>query len=119
MKPFFYDDYPCLYLESIPGGTAKSPDPNMLLDPFVEQLDLPAATGELGDGQCRHVEVVGQKDQMSVLFCIGELDVSQMLRVILAGKIPGRHLAVAGVNEGWCITAQGFAANQWRKQRLT
>ena len=42
----------------------------MLLDPFEEEFDLPAAAIELGDGQRRHGEVVGQKDQRLARFWI-------------------------------------------------
>ena len=57
----------------------------MLFDPFEEQFDLPATAIKLGDGQSRQVEVVGQKDQIFVVFDIVELDAAQVLRVIVAG----------------------------------
>jgi hypothetical protein len=34
----------------------------MLLDPLEEQLDLPATAIEVGDGQRRQEEVVGEED---------------------------------------------------------
>ncbi len=50
-----------------------------------EQLDLPAATIKLSDGQRRQIEVVGQKDPFLVVFDIVEFDTAQVLRVILFG----------------------------------
>jgi hypothetical protein len=63
----------------------------MPFDPFEEQFDLPAATIKLGDGQRGQIEIVGQKDQMPVVFGIVELDASQVLRVILAGLQGGQY----------------------------
>ena len=39
----------------------------MLFDPFEEQFDLPTTAIKIGDGLRRHVEVVGQKDQLLAL----------------------------------------------------
>ena len=38
-------------------------DPQVLLDPFEEQLDLPAAPVDLGNCKCGQSEVVGQKGE--------------------------------------------------------
>ena len=44
------------------GGSSKEGlDLQVLLDPLEEQLDLPSAAIQLGDGKCREIEVVGQK----------------------------------------------------------
>ena len=51
-------------------GAVKGFYAQMLLDPFEEEFDLPAAAIELGDGQRRHGEVVGQKDQRLARFWI-------------------------------------------------
>jgi len=42
------DGDPDLGLDRILGGTIKCLDPQVLLDPFEEQLDLPAAFVHLG-----------------------------------------------------------------------
>ena len=49
----------------------------MLLDPLEEQLDLPAQTVELGDGEGGQREVVGEKDQSLAGLGILEPDTSQ------------------------------------------
>ena len=57
------DGAPDLGAHRVGAGAIKSFDPQMLLDPFEEQFDLPASAIELGDGQCWHGEVVGQEDE--------------------------------------------------------
>ena len=57
------DGAPDLSAHRVGRSAVKGFDAQMLLDPFEEQFDLPAAMIELGDGQSRHGEVVGQKDQ--------------------------------------------------------
>ena len=52
-----------LRLPRILAGAQELLDPQMLLDPLEEQLDLPAVLVELGDHVCRLARVVGQKDQ--------------------------------------------------------
>ena len=57
----------------------------MLLDPFEEQLDLPAASVQLGNGQCRQGEVVGQKHKAPVVVLVEEADPSKLFRIVLPG----------------------------------
>lgn len=71
--------------DRILGDTVEALDAQMLFDPFEEQLDLPAATIELSEGQRGQIEVVGQKDPLLVVFGIVEFDAAQVLRVILSG----------------------------------
>jgi len=57
----------------------------MLLDPFEEELDLPPTAIQLGNGQCRQGEVVGQEYQTPVVVLVEESDPAKLLRVVLAG----------------------------------
>ena len=57
----------------------------MLLDPFEEQFDLPAATVQLGYGQCRQGEVVGQKHNASVVVLVEESYPAKLFWVVLPG----------------------------------
>jgi hypothetical protein len=50
---------PNLDLYCILTGTVERLDAQMLLDPFEEQLDLPATLVDLSDHKCRKGEVVG------------------------------------------------------------
>ena len=45
----------------------KRLDAQMLLDPFEEQLHLPTAFVELGDGQSRKLEIVGEEPEAFVV----------------------------------------------------
>jgi len=69
----------------------KGFDAQMLLDPFEEELDLPTASIELGDGQCRHGEVVGQEDQPFARFGIAIADAPQRVGIIVLGRQAGQH----------------------------
>lgn len=55
------DGHPDLRLDRVGRGAEKLLDPQVLLDPFEEQLDPPAGAVQLGDGQRRELKVVGQK----------------------------------------------------------
>ncbi len=55
------DRDPDLGLDGVLGGAEESLDAQVLLDPFEEQLDLPAAFVELYNGQRRQGDVVGQE----------------------------------------------------------
>ena len=49
-----------LGLRRVLGGPVEGFDPQVLFDPLEEELDLPPAPVELGDGQGREGEVGGQ-----------------------------------------------------------
>lgn len=72
------------------GGSVKGLDPQVLLDSLEEQLDLPSVSVELGSGQGRQIEIIGQKNERSVVFGIVILHPAELFRVMLrridAGK---------------------------------
>ena len=55
---------PDLSLHRVVGVAVKVLDPQMLLDPFEEDLHPPPTSVELGNRQCWQIEVVGEKDEM-------------------------------------------------------
>ena len=57
------DGDPNLRLDGVLGGAEEALDAQVLLGPFEEQFDLPAAFVEPGDGQRRRGDVVGQEDE--------------------------------------------------------
>ena len=63
----------------------------MLFDPFEEQLDLPTALVDLGDGERRLGEIVGQEDQSVAVFFVVESDASELLGVIPFGVEAVEH----------------------------
>ena len=72
---------PDLGLDGVLGGAEEAFDLEVLLDPFEEQLDLPAAFVKLGDGERRHGEVVGQEGQGLAGFRIVEFDAAELIGV--------------------------------------
>ena len=87
---------PDLGANGVGPGAVKGFDAQMLLDPFEEEFDLPAATIELGDGQRRNGEVVGQKDQRLAGLGIAIADAAQR-----DGQYPRKFSFLASPN--WAI----------------
>lgn len=79
------DSDPYLGLHGILRGAIEGLDPEMLLDPLEEELDLPAATVQLGNGRRRQTEVVGQKHHAPVVFFVEETYSTKFFRVVLPG----------------------------------
>ena len=61
----------------------------MLLDPLEEQLDLPAAAIQLGDGQGRQREVVGEEARGLAAFAVVELDAPKLVGIAGRGRDTG------------------------------
>ncbi len=80
----------------------------MLFDPFEEQFDLPAAAIKLRDGQRRQVEIVGQEDQVLVVFGIVEFDTPQVLRVILGLVVSGQRNSLVAAQAGGFVDGAGI-----------
>jgi hypothetical protein len=55
-------------------GPVESLDAQVLLDPFEEQLDLPAALIESADGSGGKGELVGEKDELLAGVRVPEAD---------------------------------------------
>src|SRR5437762_343965 len=71
------DRDPDLRLDGIGGEAEDVLDPQVLLDPFEEQFDLPSALVELRDSQSRKVKRVGQQNESSPMFGVVEGDAAQ------------------------------------------
>ena len=89
------DGAPDLGAHRVGRGAVKDFDARMLLDPFEEEFDLPAAAIELGDGQRRDGEVVGQEDQPLAGLGIAITDAPQRDGIILLG-LSGRSARRSG-----------------------
>ena len=79
---------PDLRLDCVLAVAQKLLDAQVLLDPFEEQLDLPAAFVQSGNGQGRQACVVGQEDKRLLGFGVFEADMVQVLRVGLGSIVP-------------------------------
>ncbi len=82
----------------------------MLFDPFEEQFDLPASAIELGDGQCRDGEVVGQKDQPLAGLGIAITDATQRVGIIVLGLQAGHHDGLVEAQAGGFVHGPGVTA---------
>ena len=60
-------------------------DPKVLFDPAKEQLNSPAQLIEQGDGQRRKDKIIGQEDQVAVVFQIVESDSAQLIGESVVG----------------------------------
>ena len=72
---------PDLSFDGVLGGAIEALDAQVLLDPLEEQLDLPAALVQLGDGRPRQGESVGEICEDPPALAIAVLDAAQALRV--------------------------------------
>ena len=61
----------------------------MLLEPFEEQLDLPAAFVEPCDGEGRQADVVGQEGKSSAGLGVAVFDAAEGVRVVAGGTLTG------------------------------
>ena len=68
------DGRPDLSAHSVGRGAVKGFDAERLFEPFEEQLDLPAPPIQLGNGQSRDGEVVGQEDERFAGFRVAIAD---------------------------------------------
>jgi len=72
---------PDLRFDRVRGRAVECLDPQMLLDPFEEEFDLPAGFVELGNRGGVEVEVVGQENERFLRLGIAVTDSSKRLRV--------------------------------------
>src|SRR3954452_5015665 len=81
------DGDPDLGLHRVFGCPEEPFDPEMLLDPLEEQLDLPAAFVERADGRGRQAKLVGEEHQRLARLGVPEADAPQMFGVMPAGIV--------------------------------
>ena len=90
---------PDLRLHCVLAGAQKRLDAQVLLDPFEEQLDLPALTVQVGNEFWLQGEVVGQKRDAFARFVLDH-DPAQSGRVILAGIEHREHTDLIADDRG-------------------
>ena len=91
-------------------GAIKGFDAQMLLDPFEEQLDLPAPTIPLGHGQGWPGEVMGQEDEGFAGEWIAIADAAQRDGIIVLGLQAGHHHGLVETQAGGFIHRPGVTA---------
>ena len=85
-------------------------DPQVLFDPLEKQLDLPAATIEIGDGQCWQSKIVGKEHQVLAGCGIFESDPTQGGVEVLLGVKAREHDGLIADQSGAAIDGMGIAA---------
>ena len=111
------DGDPDLGLYRVLGSSEERLDAKMLLDPPEEQFDLPALPIELGDGQRRHGEVVGKKDQAFARFRIAKADPAQRCREVFARRAHHESDRLIADQATGAVDGMGVAAAQARPER--
>jgi hypothetical protein len=104
------DGAPDLGAHRVGAGAIKGFDAQVLLEPFEEQFDLPASAIELGDGQRRDGEVVGQEDQHLAGLGITIADAAEWLGIIVLGIQAGHHDGLVETQAGGFIHGPGVTA---------
>ena len=104
------DGTPDLGAHGVGAGAIKGFDAQMLLEPFEEQFDLPASPIQSRDGQRRHGEVVGQKDQGFARGGIAITDAAQRVGIIVLGRQAGHHHGLVETQAGGFIYGTGVTA---------
>lgn len=96
---------PDLGLHGVLGRAVKSFDPEILLDPFEKQFDMPTTLVDAGDGYCGQPEMVGNEDQTPACFRIDEADSSEF-----PGVIP---FALGGLQADTLVATQAAGFVDW------
>src|ERR1017187_7708892 len=104
------DGGPDLGAHRVGRGAVKGFDAQVLLDPFEEEFDLPAAPIELGNGQSWHGEVVGQEDEGFAGAGIAIADAAERVRVIALGEQTGHHHGLVKTQAGGFVHGTGVTA---------
>ena len=102
---------PDLRLHGVLAGTQKCLDTQVLLDPFEEQLDLPALTVQVGNELRLQGEVVGQKRDAFARFVLDHHS-AQRRWIVLAGIEHREHTGLIADDRG------GAAIHGVGKRRL-
>ena len=101
------DGGPDLSAHRVGRGAVEGFDAQMLLDPFEEEFDLPAVAIELGDGQRRHGEVVGQENQRLARLGIAIADAAHGDGIIVLGVQAGEHHGLVETQAGSFVHGAG------------
>ena len=111
LQPLSYDGHehiraygdPDLALDGILRGAEERLDPQVLLDPFEEQLHLPAHLVELTDRERLEIQMVGYEHQLLAGLGVFEADAAQRFRVALLGIEHGQSDRVVADHPGAAV----------------
>ena len=103
------DRDPYLGLHGVLAGTVEGLDPEVLLDPFEKQLDLPTRFVDLRHYERVELEVVGEEDQRLSRFRIHVADAPQARSVQALGFRPVEHDGLIGSQPGRLVYRSGLS----------
>jgi hypothetical protein len=84
-------------------GTIEGFDAQVLLDPFVEQLDLPTTAIQLRNGLCWQVEIVAEKYQNIAGLGVSQFDAAQLVWIELSRNRAGQYNRLIADQPGFSI----------------
>ena len=84
----------------------------MLFDPSEEQFNLPAAAIQCGNGEWGKGELVGEKNQGSVLLCIMVFDAPKLLGVVGGTVNTGEQDGLITDQSGGAVDGMGIEATE-------
>ena len=93
-------------------GPVEGRDPQVLRDPREEQLHLPARLVELGDGQGRQRDVVGEEDQALAGIGVGIANAPEWERVQRGGPGSREHDGLIAPNPGGLVDRMRIAPRE-------
>ena len=100
---------PDLGLHRVFAGAEEGFDAQVLFDPFEEQLDLPTTAIELGDGEGRQAEVVGEEHQGLGGGGVAEANAAQGGLVVLWRVGAGEHDGLVADQAGTAVDVMRIA----------
>ena len=96
---------PDLTTDGVLAAAIKAAEAQVLFDPFKEQFDLPALAIEFGNHCGRQIHLVGEQDQVHLIFDVINPNAAQWLRVgstrPIAGQADDLIAAQAGAFIHW------------------
>ena len=84
----------------------------MLFDPSEEQFDLPAAAIQFGDGEWGKGDLVGEKNQGSVLLCIMVFNAPKLFGIVGGTVNTGEHNGLIADQSGRPVDGMGIEATK-------
>jgi len=106
------DGNPNLGLDGILGVAVEAFDVEVLFDPFEEEFDTPTGTIELGDGERRQVEVVGNEDEFAMMLGIVETHSTERFWIEERGAGTGEDDGGVTAKSGRVINRSIFPASE-------
>lgn len=100
---------PDLGAHGVVTGAVEGFDSEVLLDPFEEKFDLPAALVDGCNRQRRKFEIVGQKNQAFVRFGVDEADSPESFRVVAFAFVGVQFYDLIASETGGGIHLSGFS----------